>query len=155
MQTLVDRLDELVIDAEESIKMILKKYSSVQTIEKGTDAEFDMRQYSKSDQQHEQEQEKKNKKLTDKIEQHSRLIHESNNKIESLMTTIDMHQKEMVELKRSYASVAALKTKGKEPERTALYSVLIASKDIKDTEEQVLDKVRNAINAKEGGIAVE
>lgn len=87
------------------------------------------------------------------MEEHSRLIRENSEKMEALQITLQNHR---VALEgASYASVAAGSGRGKIPEQTTLHSVVVTSKDETESGEEVLDRIRKAVNAKEGGVIVD
>lgn len=86
-------------------------------------------------------------------EEQEKLIQENNRNMEKLAETIERH-KETVE-RQTYASVAAATT-GRQPHRqTALHSIVVSAKDETETGEEVLDRIRKTVNAKESGIVVE
>ncbi|CAH2087978.1 unnamed protein product [Euphydryas editha] len=58
-------------------------------------------------------------------------------------------------IQRSYASVAAAAPQRQQARPATLHSMVISSKDVKHTSEQILNKVRETINAKEGWVTVE
>lgn len=86
---------------------------------------------------------------------------ENNNKILKENRVIMENMKEAMEKqhermeKTTYASIAAVGAGRKAPVQTALHSIMITSKDEEETGETVLEKVREAINAKEGWIKVD
>lgn len=92
------------------------------------------------------------KDLIDKMEAHAKLIRENNDKMEKLKETIEKQQEALE--RQTYASVAAApnrQTRG----QTALHSVVVTAKDETETGEEVLNRIRKAVNAKESGISVE
>lgn len=86
------------------------------------------------------------------MEGHSKLLRESKEEMNKLKDMLGAHQELM---KGSYASVAAgppiLKPRG----RTAVHSVIVSSEDDKETGDQVLDKIREAVNAREEGMQID
>ncbi|CAK1579807.1 unnamed protein product [Parnassius mnemosyne] len=88
-----------------------------------------------------------------RIEEHTKLLIESNKKIEELKASID-RQKETLE-RATYASVVSNKTANIPKVRSTLHSVVVTSKDETESGEEVLDKVRKAVDAKDGWIKVE
>lgn len=94
-------------------------------------------------------------KLLLKIEEHSQLLKEYKDHTKELNETIKRHQ-ELFEGKATYANVAARKI-DRAPARpaAAVHSMVITSNDEKETGEEVLEKFRKAINAKEEGVRVE
>lgn len=104
-----------------------------------------------------QESNKQMEQLKDTMKKHKeeqeKLIQENNRNMEKLAETIEKH-KETVE-RQTYASVAAA-TGGRQPYRqTALHSIVVSAKDEAETGEEVLDRIRKTVNAKESGIVVE
>lgn len=92
--------------------------------------------------------------LAKKIEENTRLLLENGQKIKDLKDAVEK-QKESFE-KATYASVAAASTSGKtDPEQAALHSVVVSSTKEEETGEEVLEKVRRAVDAKEGWIQIE
>lgn len=90
-------------------------------------------------------------KIQEKIDENNRLIQENGKKMEEIKEEIEK-QKEKAN-NATYAAVAA-KAPEKLPER-ALHSIIISSKDEDDTGEEILSKVREAVNAKDGWVKVE
>lgn len=96
------------------------------------------------------EKPKDESELSRKLEENSRLLQENNERMEKLKESLD---RESQERQRSYASVAAVLPR--RTEQTALHSVVVTAIDENETGEQVLDRIRKVVNAKESGIAVE
>lgn len=92
------------------------------------------------------------KKIVETLEEHSRLLLENNRKLQEIQERIE-NQREIFERVStdSYAKVAA---KGL-PSLSTLHSVVVTSKDETETGEEVLNKVRETIDAKEGWVQVE
>lgn len=84
--------------------------------------------------------------LAKTIEEHMRLLKENSEKIEDLKQTLK---------KQTYASAAAAPPRRPFPEQTALHSVVVTAKDENETGEEVLERIRNAVKAKEGGVTIE
>ncbi|KAJ8722364.1 hypothetical protein PYW08_004766 [Mythimna loreyi] len=92
--------------------------------------------------------------LIEKIDTHSKLLEENSRQMEELKKTL-AEQKSLTETP-SYARVAAAGSiDGAFDKRNTLHSVVVTSKDEKETGEQVLERVRKAIEAKEGWVKVE
>lgn len=91
-------------------------------------------------------------RLVETLELHSRLLEENNRKLTEIQDKLQ-NQSELLEgiTTESYASVAAKKL----PSRNALHSVVVTSKDETETGEEVLNKIRQAVDAKEGWIKVD
>lgn len=100
----------------------------------------------------EMEQRKEEKELIKKMEEHKMLIQESNERMEKLKEVLEKQQE--VHERQTYANVAASSWR-RPSEQTALHSVVITAKDETETSEEVLQRIRDVVNAKEGGIAVE
>lgn len=90
--------------------------------------------------------------MVETLEEHSRLLLENNKKLQDIQTKIE-NQRELLErvTTDTYASVVAIKL----PCRSTLHSVVVTSKDETETGEEVLNKVRQTVDAKEGWIRVE
>lgn len=97
--------------------------------------------------------EREDSMLIEKLTKHLQLIEENNEKMDKLRETIEKHQESQERL--SYACVAATSAKGPPLAQTALHSVVVTAKDETETGEEVLNRIRKVVNAKEGGIAVE
>ncbi|XP_049868206.1 uncharacterized protein LOC126371572 [Pectinophora gossypiella] len=92
-------------------------------------------------------------RIIGKIEEQTRLLLEHGKKLDELRETLEKKNEDAQIL--SYASVVAGPPKRVTSERTALHSVVITSADKEETGEEILDRVRKAVNAKDGGIEVE
>lgn len=91
-------------------------------------------------------------RLVATLEEHSRLLTENNEKLMEIQNRLE-NQRELLErvTTESYATVTARKS----PSRSALHSVVVTSKDEAETGEEVLNKIRHTIDAKEGWVKVE
>lgn len=96
---------------------------------------------------------KEESELWKKLEEHTRLLQENNEKMEKLQKTIETQQE--IQQSQTYASVAAVLPRKQFPEQAALHSVVVTAVDEKETGEEVLNRIRKAVNAKESGISVE
>ncbi|XP_073967118.1 uncharacterized protein [Choristoneura fumiferana] len=85
-----------------------------------------------------------------KIEEQTRLIHEQQKKLEEIHEAIDRQRE-------TYASKVAIINPPKDPNREprALHSVIVTSKNQDETGDEVLERIRKAVDAKEGWIRVE
>lgn len=101
----------------------------------------------------EREKGKEETELLSRMEEHAHLIRENNSRMEKLKETIEKQQE--FQERQTYASVAAAFTRRQSPEQTALHSVVVTSKDETETGEEVLERIRKAVNAKEGGVTVD
>lgn len=81
-----------------------------------------------------------------KMEEHTRMLRENSRKIDELRVVI--------EDKMTYANVTATKVGKRSPERSAFHSLVVTSEKETDTGETVLNKVREAIDAKQGWVKV-
>ena len=91
--------------------------------------------------------------LMRKLEEHAGLIRRNEDRMEELTQAIEK-QRESLE-KTTYASVAASETKRVSPQLTALHSVVVSSRNEIDTGENVLEKINEVVDAKEGLVKVE
>lgn len=90
--------------------------------------------------------------LASQIEEHSKLLKENSRRMGELREAIEK-QKEYTD-KATYASVAA-NDSTKSPKRETLHSVVITSTDETETGEEVLDRVRKVVDAKQGWVTVQ
>lgn len=88
-------------------------------------------------------------KILEKLEEHTKKLEENNKKIEQLKDIMESMEK------ASYAAVTASRHLSKLPKHTALHSIIVTSSDGTETSDEVLEKTRKTINAKDGGIQVE
>lgn len=91
--------------------------------------------------------------LLRKIEESNSLIKENKEKLEKITEYMEKYP-EILGV-TTYASVVARRAGPAAPERSALHSVVVTSKDETESGEVVLDKIRKVVNAKEGGIKVD
>lgn len=91
--------------------------------------------------------------LTKRMEEHTRLVKENNEKMEELKGMMTEHKKTLE--RATYASVAAGLKKGNTEEKKTLHSVIVTSSDEQETGDEVLNQIREAINAKEGGVTID
>lgn len=93
-------------------------------------------------------------RILEAIEVNTRLLAENGKKIDQLKEALES-QKEAFE-KTTYASVVAACGTDPAPKmQTALHSVVVSSTREEETGEEVLERVRKAVDAKEGWIQVE
>lgn len=138
----IDRLYQLVKEAEADTKERRKEL-------RGTGNQKDSLKPDET-----QPTQKAQDQLISRIEEHSKLLLESNQKMEEMKTAMNKHLDNM-ESRATYSSVVQSQS-GKRPlERVALHSIIVTSEDETDKGEEVLDKVREAIDAKEGWVRVE
>lgn len=94
-----------------------------------------------------------NREIMDRMEEHTKMLRENNTKIEELKTIME-EQRGNLE-KMTYASIAASNPDNRLPNRSALHSIVVTSEKATDSGDAVLNKVREAIDAKEGWVKVE
>ncbi|XP_073963673.1 uncharacterized protein [Choristoneura fumiferana] len=91
-------------------------------------------------------------RLINTLERHAKLLLENTIRVQELQTQIEQHREVMKNAPTAtYAEVAANKNQG----RSALHSVIVTSADETETGDEVLSKVRQAVDAKEGWVKVE
>lgn len=101
-----------------------------------------------------QEKGKEEDDLKRTIEEHTKLLKESNKRMESLKEAMEK-QKDILE-KSTYANVAAAgQPRRQQCEQAVLHSVVVTSKDENDSGDQVLNRIREAVNAKDGWVTVD
>lgn len=92
--------------------------------------------------------------LVDRLEEHSKQLTENSRRMEELQKELEK-QKELMETV-TYASVAAHNHKTlTHANRETLHSVMVTSTNETETGEEVLDRVRKEVDAKEGWITVQ
>lgn len=92
--------------------------------------------------------------LTEKLEEHAKQLAENSRRMKELREELEK-QRERAETV-TYANVAAnRRTKPHITSRETLHSVVVTSTDETDTGEEVLDRVRKVVDAKEGWITVQ
>lgn len=92
--------------------------------------------------------------VIEKMEEHTKKLIENNRKIDELKTIIE-EQKGAIE-RITYASVTSQRANPpSSSKRETLHSVVVASKNETDSGKDVLDRVRKAVDAKEGWITVQ
>lgn len=138
----VDRLNRLVRDAEEG-----KPYNGKEGVkaDKGKKEEVGKKQENVDSRDGNLQQE-----MIQKIEEHSLLLRKNTEEMEKLKESIRKHQ-EVSEEKGTYARVAA----GPARLQQAVHSVVITSTDDSDSSEQVIQRIRTAVNAREVGLRIE
>lgn len=93
-------------------------------------------------------------KILENLERQTNLLIKNNKKIEELKEAIDS-QKELLVQGKTYATVATNRGETSLSKRSTLHSIVVTSKDETETGDEVLNKVRKAVNAKDGWIKVE
>lgn len=93
-----------------------------------------------------------NKDVLLKMEEHTKLMLENSKKLDDLKVAIE-EQRESLH-KMTYADAAATKQEERFPKRNTLHSIIVTSEQETDSGEVVLNKIREAIDAKEGWVQV-
>lgn len=88
-----------------------------------------------------------------RLDEHDNLIKENIEKMAGLTTTLENHKKSLEA--STYASVASAPFRRQTTEHTTLHSVVVTARDETETGEEVLSRLRKAVNAREGGVTVE
>ncbi|XP_063834856.1 uncharacterized protein LOC135084043 [Ostrinia nubilalis] len=91
-------------------------------------------------------------RIVAEIRENRRLLLENSKQLEELKEQV-VKQRDTADV-TTYASVAAARTV-QQPTRSALHSIVVSSKDAMETGEEVLRRVRDAVNAKEGWVKVD
>ncbi|XP_072946174.1 uncharacterized protein [Epargyreus clarus] len=90
-------------------------------------------------------------KLSREIKEHTRLLQENRTEMERLREEMKKYQ----EGKPSYAVATKANSEKSTLKQSTLHSIIVTSKDETETGDQVLDKVRKAVEAKEGWVQVD
>ncbi|KAL0894322.1 hypothetical protein ABMA27_012948 [Loxostege sticticalis] len=93
------------------------------------------------------------RELVERMMEHSRQIEENRKEMEKLKETIEKDQKNRDSM--TYARVAAAAPRTLSPEHAALHSVVITSENEMETGEQIMDRVRGVVKAKEDGFQID
>ncbi|KAL0849677.1 hypothetical protein ABMA28_013930 [Loxostege sticticalis] len=93
------------------------------------------------------------RELVERMMEHSRQIEENRKEMEKLKETIEKDQKNRDSM--TYARVAAAASRTLSPEHAALHSVVITSENEMETGEQIMDRVRGVVKAKEDGFQID
>lgn len=89
--------------------------------------------------------------LSGKLEEHSRLLTENSKRLTDLQEQLAKYHENLEQ--RSYANVVA--SKPPQQLQGTIHSVIVTSKDETETGEEILNKVRRTIDAKEGWVKIE
>lgn len=92
--------------------------------------------------------------LARQMEEHGRLLQEHKEEMRQLHHQLSI-QREMLDPNRTYANVAAVPPSGKTRKQPVMHSVVVTSQDGQETGEQVLERIKRAVNAKEEGVKVD
>ncbi|KAL0811148.1 hypothetical protein ABMA28_009581 [Loxostege sticticalis] len=101
------------------------------------------------------ERERVERELLDRLKEHTKLIDQNRTEMEKLKEVIESNSRQEREARATYASVAAVAPRPQYPAHAAVHSVVITSSNEKETGDQVLEKVRKTVNAKEEGYQIE
>lgn len=138
----IDRLYELVKDLE----MELKNKEQGKCTENTSKAETEQTSTAKG--------KEGMKDLVARMEEHGRLLQEHKEEMRQLQHQLSTRC-EAIEESRTYASVAARSPSGNLQRRPAMHSVVVTSQNDQETGEQVLEKVKRAVNAREVGVKID
>ncbi|XP_063542074.1 uncharacterized protein LOC134750762 [Cydia strobilella] len=154
VKEIIEKLYRLVRDVEQEKKRLEKAQPcfSEQASKQKTPATPGPEPDQESDQQ----------MCTEKIKENTKLLIKNNKMMEDLKEEMKKQREimeKMTAMGTTYASVAAapISASNRKPtvERKTLHSVVVTSKNEHETGEEVLDKIRKTIDAKEGWIKVE
>lgn len=93
-------------------------------------------------------------KILSKLEEHSRVLKQNREEIEKLNETIKRCH-DRVKEGVTYANVTAGPQKGSKTQDFALHSVVVTSENDIETGDQVVEKIRKVLNAKEEGVKID
>ncbi|KAL0852501.1 hypothetical protein ABMA27_017029 [Loxostege sticticalis] len=145
----LERLYQLVKEAEQERKQDTKEGRNNDTV----NLTVEPRKEIVEDREMEREKIRVGKELVEKMAEHSRQIEQNRKEMEKLKDVIAKDQKNREEM--TYARVAAAAPRTRSPGRAALHSVVITSKNEMETGEEVINRVRNAVRAKEEGFQID
>lgn len=99
----------------------------------------------------------KEDQLAGVLREHMKTIKEHTERMKDLEKALEMQKKEYTEGKvpLSYAEVAASQNNLNLPLKTTIHSVVVTSKEETESGEEVLNRIRRAVDAKEGWVRVE
>ncbi|KAL0861369.1 hypothetical protein ABMA27_008917 [Loxostege sticticalis] len=145
----LERLYQLVKEAEQERKQDTKEGRNNDTV----NLTVEPRKEIVEDREMEREKIRVGKELVEKMAEHSRQIEQNRKEMEKLKEVIEQDQKNREVM--TYASVAAAAPRTQSPGRAALHSVVITSTNEMETGDQVIDRVRKAVKAKEEGFQID
>lgn len=141
----LERLYQLVKEAESERKV---EERATDRVTESTEQEMENR----LDKDIEKEKIGLEKRLIEKITEHSKQIEENRREMQILKEElVKSHERE---IKGTYASVAAAFPRRQSPEHAAVHSVVIQSTDETETGDQVMDRVRGVVKAREEGFQI-
>ncbi|XP_026331400.1 uncharacterized protein LOC113238780 [Hyposmocoma kahamanoa] len=144
-----DRLYQLVKELDAELKR-----KSEGSVEKGKKASETPGGNDKIGKERKGEDAPEKDSLAKQIEEHGRLLQEHRGEMVSLQKQLS-EQREMFEGNRTYANVAAGPQRGPSQEQPSMHSVVITSQDELETGDQVLEKVRKVVNARQEGVRID
>ncbi|KAL0872281.1 hypothetical protein ABMA27_004671 [Loxostege sticticalis] len=145
----LERLYQLVKEAEQERKQESKEGRNNDTV----NLTMEPRKEILEDREMEREKIRVGKELVERMAVHSRQIEENRKEMERLKEVIEQDQKNREAM--TYASVAAAAPRTQSPGHAALHSVVITSTNEMETGDQVIDRVRKAVKAKEEGFQID
>ncbi|KAL0881273.1 hypothetical protein ABMA27_002370 [Loxostege sticticalis] len=145
----LERLYQLVKEAEQERKQDTKEGRNNDTV----NLTVEPRKEIVEDREMEREKIRVGKELVEKMAEHSRQIEQNRKEMEKLKDVIEKDQKNREEM--TYARVAAAAPRTRSPGRAALHSVVITSTNEMETGEEVINRVRSAVRAKEEGLQID
>lgn len=152
----IDRIYELLKESEGKIKGQVKdratQTNSARECKDSATQSIQTCQTGEEERNPKEANQDKENRILKKLEEHTKALEDNSKKIEELKNTIEEQKENLV--KASYASVAARKPDRPQEQKT-LHSIIISSNDETETGEQVMEKTRNAINVRDGGIQIE
>ncbi|KAL0809147.1 hypothetical protein ABMA28_011382 [Loxostege sticticalis] len=144
----LERLYQLVKEAELEKKQDKKAHPNVEI-----DLTMEPRKESIEEIEMEKERVRIGRELIERMLEHSKEIEENRKEMEKLKDVIEKDQK--LREKMTYASVAAAAPRTQTPEHAALHSVVITSSNEMETGEQIIDRVRGVVRAREEGFQID
>ncbi|KAL0858962.1 hypothetical protein ABMA27_010822 [Loxostege sticticalis] len=144
----LERLYQLVKEAELEKKQDKKAQPNVEI-----DLTVEPRKESIEEIEMEKERVRIGRELIERMLEHSKEIEEYRKEMEKLKDVIEKDQK--LREKMTYASVAAAAPRTQTPEHAALHSVVITSSNEMETGEQIIDRVRGVVRAREEGFQID
>lgn len=143
----IERLYALVRDAEvERTKTVNKG----EELEEGKSKEYPLLCTQKQTQDNTKTQED----LVKQLEEHGKLLKQHKAEMSKLKHIMDI-KRETYEEACTYASVAARTPNNQSKGQAAMHSVIVTSQDDQETGEQVLEKIKKVVNAREEGVKID
>lgn len=146
VESAIERLYALVKEAEE------ERLKAAQANEKGKAREDPAPAVTPVHRTYPGKEARMREELAKQIEEHGTLLREHKEEMERLREQL-CNQRETG--KDTYASIVSRSPKRQPIRQTAMHSVVVTSCDDQETGEQVLERVKSAINAKEEGVRID